>query len=360
MSLYPLLRSLLFQLPPETAHQLTLTALAMGLSPTYKVPPLPKLHQTLAGLTFPSPVGLAAGFDKNAEAIEGLLRIGFSFIEVGTVTPIAQRGAPKPRLFRVKDHQAIINRMGFNNKGLDPLIRRLNAYRQGARHWPGLIGVNLGKNKATTHPSADYCLGIAESSELADYLTLNISSPNTPNLRDLQFGRELETLLTDCLEARSKLSPEHQKPLFVKLAPDGSPDLFAQTIQTLKDTEIDGIILTNTTIHRPDYLSKQDQEKQGGLSGLPLQTLSTQRIAQAYHILQGTKPIIGCGGINSVDSAWEKILAGANLVQLYTALIYQGPSLVPKITLGLHKKLMNSTYTHFSEAVGANYQKYLK
>ena len=312
---YRLIRPLLFCLPPETAHSLTLSALKV-LPISQKIPDAPK---TVWGLEFKNPIGIAAGLDKNGDYIDALAKLGFGFIEIGTITPKPQIGNPKPRLFRLPKSRAIINRMGFNNKGIDALIANVKKAK-----YKGILGINIGKNASTPIESAldDYLICLKKAYPYASYITINISSPNTVGLRDLQHGEFLNQLLSGLKAEQGRLAQEHKRyvPLLVKV----SPDLMETEIQALAAAflkhQIDGVIATNTTISREGVHSQES----GGLSGAPLTTRSTQ-ILQALHLeLQGKIPLIGVGGIMNAQDAETKFAAGADLIQVYTGLIYQG------------------------------------
>lgn len=328
--MYTLLRRILFTLPPETAHRVALTGLdvaaASGLLKAL-VPPPANLPVKVMGLDFPNPVGLAAGLDKNADHLQGLGALGFGFIEVGTVTPLPQPGNPAPRMFRLPEHNAIINRMGFNNEGLEHLVARV-----AKRRYSGVLGINVGKNKVTPAEAADsdYRKGIAAVYDYADYITVNVSSPNTPGLRDLQFGDSLKQLLAAIKEEQGI---QHQAtgryvPLAVKIAPDMDDDEIRFVANALLETGIDGVVATNTTISREAIKGHPHAEEAGGLSGDPVREPSLRVIRGLSEILAGKIPIIGVGGIRDGASAAEKIRAGASLVQVYTGFIYRGPALV--------------------------------
>jgi dihydroorotate dehydrogenase len=279
------------------------------------------------GLPFPKAVGLAAGLDKNADAFEALGALGFGFVEVGTVTPRGQAGNPKPRLFRLPEHEAIINRMGFNNKGVDHLVSRIKSHR-----YPGILGVNIGKNLTTSveDAAADYLMCMETVIPYADYITANISSPNTPGLRSLQFGESLAQLIAPLAEARDRYESEHGKyvPLAVKIAPDMTDDEIKMVADTLVEQGVDGIIATNTTLSRDAVVGHQFEKEAGGLSGAPVRDASTHVVRVLAEHLKDTLPIIGVGGISSGADAVEKLQAGARLVQIYSGLIYQGPELI--------------------------------
>jgi dihydroorotate dehydrogenase len=349
--LYPIVRPLLRALPPETAHRLTLTALAAGLGGSSPAPDPPVLRQRLWGLDFPNPVGIAAGFDKDARAPEALLRLGFGCVEIGTVTPRPQPGNPRPRVFRLEADGALINRMGFNSGGLDRVIERLRVRRREA----GIVGVNVGKNRDSEDASADYAEGVRRAAPLADYLVVNVSSPNTPGLRDLQARAVLETLLRQVLAARDQ-SGAHP-PVLVKIAPDLTPQERADIAAVALATGIDGIIVNNTTIARPPTLSSPQANETGGLSGRPLFEPSTALLAEIYRLTEGRLPLIGVGGVASAEDAYAKIRAGASLVQLYTALVFAGPALLYEIKAGLAVLLRQEGFASLADAVGADHAK---
>jgi dihydroorotate dehydrogenase len=328
--MYRLLRSVLFRLDPETAHHLTLKSLELSYSSglsgilSRHVPDDPR---TLMGLTFPNPVGLAAGLDKNGDCIDGLAALGFGFIEIGTVTPLPQAGNPKPRLFRLPQADAIINRMGFNNDGVDKLVENV-------RHadYRGILGINIGKNAATPIENAadDYLICMRKVYEYASYITVNISSPNTKNLRQLQGEDELDNLLAKLKSEQKSLADKHGKyvPVVLKIAPDMEAGQVAQIARLLIRHHIDGVIATNTTLSRGGVENLPHGAESGGLSGAPVRDKSTAVIRQLAAELQGALPIIGVGGILNGADAVEKLKAGASLVQVYSGLIYRGPALV--------------------------------
>jgi dihydroorotate dehydrogenase len=355
---YSLIRPLLFALDAERSHNLILGMLRAA----YRVPGVatlvrrryagrtPALPVEIMGLRFPNPLGLAAGLDKDACCLSPLLDFGFGFLEVGTVTPKSQPGNPKPRIFRLTRQAAIINRMGFNSSGLDALLA--NLARQ-SHH--GLIGINLGKNKLTpeAHAIEDYIIGLCAVYAHADYVTLNISSPNTPGLRALQERTSLDTLLGALKNEQGRLARLHGShvPIALKIAPDLDDDGIDAIAHLLVNHKMDGVIATNTTITRPELEHESLALEPGGLSGPPLRTASTRVIRRLHAILQGRIPIIGVGGISNADDAWEKLVAGADLVQLYTAFIYQGPDVVNQIVSGLKQKVHALGVTTLREAV---------
>lgn len=365
--MYKLIQPLLFSMNPETTHHLVLDVLhampkaARLATPRVQAPA--SLQQTLWGQTFHHPIGLAAGLDKNAYAVDGLFQCGFAFVEVGTVTPQPQPGNPSPRLFRLKTDLALINRMGFNNEGVEQLCRNL-AQRRG----PGIVGINIGKNKVTPNDHAidDYlkCLDVALP--FADYIVLNVSSPNTPGLRDLQSERTLLPLLQAVLERRNAFAarlpvgghdnstspPMRSTPILVKLAPDLTDDAVIALGQAMLEAGVDGFIATNTTIAR-DGLRSREASESGGLSGQPLGARATAVIRLLYAVTRGRIPIIASGGVMNPDDAWEKICAGANLVQVYTGFIYRGPRIVHDIVQALPRQLARHGYPNIAAAVGS-------
>jgi dihydroorotate dehydrogenase len=331
-------------LPPETAHRAGIRALKAGLGPRLSTPADPVLATSVAGIELDHPVGLAAGFDKNAEAPDALLAAGFGFVEVGAVTPRPQAGNPRPRLFRLKDDRAVINRMGFNNEGLDAVKARLEA-RKGR---PGVVGVNLGANKDSEDRAGDYAILLKALAGLADFFTVNISSPNTPGLRGLQAGSELDALLARVNEAR------WTEPVFLKVAPDLEDGAVETILEAVTKHRLNGVIVSNTTIARPETLKSPHRAEAGGLSGAPLFAPSTD-ILKAFRRAAGPDlALIGVGGIDGPDAAYAKIRAGANAVQLYTALVYQGPKLIGEIRDGLAVRLKADGFTRLQDAVGAD------
>ena len=344
VSLYPLIRPLAFALDPERAHRATIAALK--LAPKRRPPDFPEsLRSTVAGLDFPSPVGLAAGFDKNAEVPEHMLGLGFGFVEVGTVTPEPQAGNPRPRMFRLVEDKAVINRLGFNNQGQAEAWLRLRE----CRHVRGVIGVNIGANKDSADRIADYAAGVQAMSPVARYLTINISSPNTPGLRQLQDEGALRALLSAVQEAREPGGPA----IFLKVAPDlgqGEPD---QIVRAAIEHGIDAIIVANTTVSRP-ALESRHRDESGGLSGAPLKQLALKALRDFRAASGGKIPLVGVGGIATSDDAWERMRAGANLVQLYTAMVYQGPGIARRIALELAARLKREGIANIAEIVGAD------
>jgi dihydroorotate dehydrogenase len=324
---FPYVRPFLHALDAETAHLMTLRALNI-MPATGSVPHDPRLRVSAFGLAFPNPLGLAAGFDKNAEVPDAMLAMGFGFTEIGTVTPRPQAGNPRPRLFRLREDEAVINRMGFNNEGHAAVLRRLQSRKGRA----GIVGVNIGANKDSEDRIADYVKGIEAFSEVASYFTVNISSPNTPGLRALQSRAELEQLLARLNDARAQQA--RRPPMLLKIAPDLREDELEDIAAACAGGAVDGIIVSNTTLSREGLASAQAKE-QGGLSGKPLLALSTQQLARMFVLTEGRIALVGAGGIHDSASAIAKIRAGASLIQLYSALVYKGPALVQEILQGL-------------------------
>jgi dihydroorotate dehydrogenase len=345
-ALFRFISPLVARLEPEAAHRLTIQALHWKLVRAPAEKPDPRLASQAFGLDFPNPIGLAAGADKNAEAPDGALALGLGFVEVGTVTPKPQSGNARPRLFRLAEDRAIINRMGFNNDGCDAVLARLSARRGG-----GIVGVNIGANRDSADRIGDYVKGLAAFGPVASYITVNVSSPNTPGLRDLQARGELESLVARLGEVRAGLA--RPVPLLVKIAPDLDGDALAAIVEVCLAGCIDGIIVSNTTVSRPPLRSRHADEA-GGLSGRPLFDLSTRTLAATFRLVGGRLPLIGVGGIDSAEAAWAKITAGASLVQLYTALAFEGPELVTTIRRGLSRRLDEHKLTSIAEAVGTN------
>lgn len=342
-----LVRPILFALDAETAHRLTVRTLAVARLPV-AAPDDPALHVEAFGLHFPNPVGLAAGFDKNAEAPDAILTAGFGFVEVGTVTPRPQPGNPRPRIFRLVRDEAVINRLGFNNEGHAAALKRL----EGRAGRPGIVGVNIGANKDSTDRAADYVAGIRAFAAVASYFTLNVSSPNTPGLRDLQQEAALDDLIARAVAARDEASRDHpRRPLLLKIAPDVTEEELDAIVAVGRRRGIDGLIVSNTTVSRPSLVDVRYAGEAGGLSGRPLFPLATRVLAQAFLRAGGAFPIVGVGGVDSAEAAWTKIRAGATLVQLYSALVYRGPGLVRDIKGGLLDRLQGENLA-LADAVG--------
>lgn len=357
MSFYALIRPLIFMFDAETAHGFAIKGLKLGLVP--KADPVrdPRLKSNHWGLDFPTPVGLAAGFDKNAEVADAMLAQGFGFVEAGTVTPRAQAGNPRPRMFRLTKDRAVINRLGFNNNGLEAFRARAIA-RHGR---PGIFGANVGANKDTADPVTDYVAGIKSLYGLSDYFTVNISSPNTPGLRSLQRQDALDRLLAAVMAARAEAheaggSVGRIVPLLLKIAPDLTPEERADIAAVALKHNIDGVIVSNTTITRPDSLCDAQREETGGLSGRPLKDLSCEVLGDIYKLTEGRIPLVGVGGIETGADAYAKIRAGASLVQLYSAMVYEGPAIGARVAQELSLLLAADGFSNVSEAVGANWR----
>lgn len=336
--MYSLVRKFIFSMQPESAHEFTIKALKMAGKLPFPIFPTPDNPVEVMGLKFKNPIGLAAGADKNGEAIDGFGKLGFGFIEVGTVTPLAQDGNPKPRQFRILEAEGIINRNGFNNLGVDVLVENVKRVK-----YDGILGINIGKNAVTPIENAldDYQICLRKVYEYADYITVNISSPNTKNLRSLQYGEALDELLSGLKAEQARLSQKFQqyKPLVLKIAPDLTEEEIASVADSLIRHRIDGVIAGNTTLSRETVAGLINAEQVGGLSGKPLNALSTKLIMRLAKELNGALPIIGSGGIHSLASGQEKIDAGAKLLQVYSGLIYEGPGLIQ--TLAKHIRLKN-------------------
>lgn len=345
--------------PPELAHRLAVLGLKMEvIRPSYKDPEV--LRTRFLSRTLDNPVGIAAGFDKHGEAVKGLERLGFGFVEIGSVTPEPQPGNPKPRVFRLNEDKAIVNRYGFNSEGYEVVYERIQKLRKDG-DLKVTLGINLGRNKTSQDNIEDYVQGIRKFSALADYLVVNISSPNTPGLRTMQNKSTLQSLLTEIVKARNGLPPSEQRPILVKIAPDLSDGCVQEIITVIqkKECAIDGLIVSNTTIDRPSDLKSINAGQIGGLSGAPLSTKSTQLVAKVYKWTNGKVPIIGVGGIFSGRDAYEKILAGASAVQLYTALIYHGPPIVTRVKRELEELLRQDGYESVQQAVGKGVERFL-
>ncbi|XP_012585874.1 PREDICTED: dihydroorotate dehydrogenase (quinone), mitochondrial isoform X1 [Condylura cristata] len=354
--LMPALQSLL---DPESAHRLAIRCTSLGLLPRATFQDSDMLEVKILGHKFRNPVGIAAGFDKHGEAVDGLYKMGFGFVEIGSVTPKPQEGNPRPRVFRLPEDQAIINRYGFNSHGLSVVEHRLRARQQMQTKLTedGLpLGINLGKNKTSVDAASDYAEGVRVLGPLADYLVVNVSSPNTAGLRSLQGKGELRRLLTKVLQEREALKGAHKPAVLVKIAPDLSVQDQEDIAGVVIELGIDGLIVTNTTVSRPASLQAALRSEMGGLSGKPLQDLSTKTIRQMYTLTQGRVPIIGVGGISSGQDALEKIRAGASLVQLYTALTYQGPPVVGRVKRELEALLKEQGFTSVTDAIGADHR----
>ena len=341
---------LLLGLEPEAAHRASI--LALKYAPLPPAPPADAALRVEAfGLSFANPLGVAAGYDKGAEVPDALLRLGFGFVEAGTITPLPQPGNPKPRLFRLSADEGVVNRLGFNSEGRGPPLARLRARRGRG----GIVGVNIGANKDSTDRAGDYVKGIETFAEVASYFTANISSPNTPGLRDLQEAKALDDLLARVIDARDRVAETHgRKPLLVKIAPDLGEVEIDDIVRVARARKIDGLIVSNTTIARPDSLrDKATAREAGGLSGRPLFDLSTRVLARVYLRVGGQFPLIGAGGVDGPETARAKLEAGATLLQLYSSMVFKGPSLPRDIATGLASHLRANTIASVSALTGA-------
>ncbi|MFN3825349.1 MAG: quinone-dependent dihydroorotate dehydrogenase [Pseudorhodobacter sp.] len=338
--------AILHRFDPERAHGLSLMALRLGLAPLPGPVTGPRLRTDLAGMSLPNPVGLAAGYDKNAEALPPLMRAGFGFLEVGAATPLPQPGNPRPRLFRLTGDRAAINRFGFNNQGMEAIAARLGARPSGIP-----VGLNLGANKTSPDRAADFALVLAHCGPHVDFATVNVSSPNTEKLRDLQGREALTALLAGVMAARAALP--RPIPVFLKIAPDLTDDDLAEIAEVASGSGLSGIIATNTTLSREGLTSPQRSEA-GGLSGAPLFERSTRVLARLSHLTGGRLPLVGVGGIGTAEQAYAKIRAGASAVQIYTAMVYRGIGLAAEIATGLDRLLARDGFTTVAEAVGTD------
>ena len=345
--MFSVLRPFLFNLDPETVHDLAIKSLKFNplSSKMFEVEDEQMLKVEVFGKNFPNPIGLAAGFDKSAEAYNSLLKLGFGFVEVGTVTPLKQFGNPKPRIFRLEDDHALINRLGFNNDGMEIIRNRIKS--DGKK---GILGVNIGPNKETKDKKNDFCLGLKNFFSVADYITVNISSPNTAGLRDFHDKEKLKDLLLTL----NKIKKDNKSniPLLLKVSPDIKDNYISEVADTATQNDISAIILTNTTSGNRDNLVSEKKKEEGGLSGEPLQKISTNMIKKFYKQLNGKIPIIGVGGVSSGKSAYEKIIAGASLLQLYTSFVYRGPSAAKDIKKELIQILKTEGIKSIKDAIG--------
>ena len=345
--MFSILRPFLFSLDPETAHDLAIKSLKFNILPSkvFEVEDEQMLNIKLLGKNFPNPIGLAAGFDKSAEAYNSLLKLGFGFVEVGTVTPLKQFGNSKPRIFRLEDDGALINRLGFNNDGMEVIKNRIKSDGK-----EGILGINIGPNKNTKDQKNDFCLNLKNFFDMADYITVNISSPNTEGLRDFHDQEKLKDLLL----ALNKIKKDNKTdiPLLLKISPDIEDHHISAIVDVVTKNDISAIILTNTTDGHRGKLVSDTKKEEGGLSGEPLQQISTNMIKKFYKQLNGKIPIIGVGGINSGKSAYEKIIAGASLLQLYTSFVYRGPSVAKNIKKELIQILKAEGINNIKDAVG--------
>jgi len=345
--MFSILRPFIFNLDPEVAHDLAIKSLKLNPLPSkmFEVEDEKILNIELLGKNFPNPIGLAAGFDKSAEVYNSLLKLGFGFVEVGTITPLKQLGNPKPRIFRLKEDGALINRLGFNNDGMEKVKNRIISEKK-----KGILGINIGPNKNTKDQKNDFCLGLKNFFDIADYITINISSPNTKDLRNFHDKEKLEDLLLTL----NKIKKESKTniPLLLKVSPDIKDNHIDEITDVALKNDISAIILTNTTNSNRDNLTSEDRREEGGLSGEPLQQISTNMIKKFYKQLKGKIPIIGVGGVNSGKSAYEKIIAGASLLQLYTSFVYRGPSAAKDIKKELIQILKSEGIKNIKDVIG--------
>ena len=354
---YRFARPFLYLLDPETAHAAAIWALKHGWVAADARPDDPILATRVWGLAFGNPIGLAAGFDKDAEVIDAMLRLGFGFVEAGTVTPLAQPGNPKPRLFRLEEDEGVINRFGFNSKGLPAFVERLKS-RQRAHRATGIVGANVGKNRDAADAASDYATGIAAVCGFADYLVCNVSSPNTPGLRGLQARQQIEELIARVLEVRVRSLPDARRlpPLLAKVGPDLDEQQLRDIAEVALASGIDGLIVGNTTVDRPAGLRSRYANEAGGLSGPPLMAKATACLAQMYRFTGGRVPLIGCGGVASGADAYAKIRAGASLVQIYSSLVFHGPELIGRVKRELAQRLRADGFRSVKDAIGADHR----
>ena len=345
--MFSILRPFLFNLDPEVAHDLAIKSLKFNFIPAklFEVKDEQMLNIELLGKKFPNPIGLAAGFDKSAEAYNSLFKLGFGFVEIGTVTPLQQLGNPKPRIFRLEEDSALINRLGFNNDGMEIIKDRIKLEKK-----EGILGINIGPNKNTKEQKKDFCLGLNFFFDIADYITINISSPNTQGLRDFHDSERLKELLISLNKV--KKDKKTSIPLLLKVSPDINDNYISEITEVAMKNSVSAIILTNTTNGNRESLLSETKKEEGGLSGEPLQEISTEMIKKFYKVSNGKIPIIGVGGVNSGKSAYEKIIAGASLLQLYTSFVYKGPFIVKNIKKELIEILKSEGIKSIKDIVG--------
>jgi len=353
--IYSLMRPVLFKIDPEMAHIMAMEALRFRLLPSAKRINDPVLRTEVAGLKFNTPIGLGAGMDKQATAIQGLLDLGFGFLELGTVTPLPQPGNPRPRMWRIPEAQALINRFGFNSVGREKVAARVDVFFEKRRNKNlpcDPVGVNIGSNKTSVDIPADYTHGVLTFAPYADYLAVNISSPNTPGLRDMQRRAPMLDLLKKVLDARARSG--RKPPVFVKIAPDQTPEQLKDIADVILESGVDGVIVGNTTVSRPDCIPAEIAKEAGGLSGKPLTEMATQRISEVYKLTEGKVPIIGCGGIFTGEDAYAKIRAGASLIQVFTSMVYRGPYVAYYVANELAELLRRDGFANVADAVGVD------
>ncbi len=347
-----MLINLLRLLPPELAHEITIKLLKSNFNLNSKnIKNYKSLKQTILGINFKNPIGLAAGFDKNAEVINQMLSYGFGFVEVGTITPKKQRGNEKPRVFRLLEDEAIINHLGFNNKGSEKILSNLKSFYE-KKDINEIVGINIGKNKSTQNDIEDYLYGVERLGIYSDYITINISSPNTPGLRDLQLRGRVEALVKKIQIKQLEIEQLVNKPIFIKISPDLDDEQLRDIALMSLANNVNGLIISNSTIQRPDTLISYHKNELGGLSGKPIFLNSTILLKKMYSLTNGQITLIGVGGISSGHECYEKIKAGASLVQLYTALVYQGPKIINKILKELNELITIDGYKNISDAIG--------
>jgi len=345
--MFSILRPLLFKVDPETAHDLAIKSVKFNPLPNkmFEVEDEEILNIELLGKKFPNPIGLAAGFDKSAEAYNSLFKLGFGFVEIGTVTPLQQLGNPKPRIFRLEEDSALINRLGFNNDGMEIIKDRIKLEKK-----EGILGINIGPNKNTKEQKNDFCLGLNFFFDIADYITINISSPNTQGLRDFHDSEKLKELLISLNKV--KKDKKTSIPLLLKVSPDINDNYISEITEVAMKNSVSAMILTNTTNGNRESLLSETKKEEGGLSGEPLQEISTEMIKKFYKVSNGKIPIIGVGGVNSGKSAYEKIIAGASLLQLYTSFVYKGPFIAKNIKKELIEILKSEGIKNIKDIVG--------
>ena len=347
-----MLVSLLRVFPPEIAHHITIRLLKSNFPILRKkTEKFKSLKQTILGIDFQNPLGLAAGFDKNAEVIKSMLSYGFGFVEVGTITPKPQKGNQKPRIFRLKEDDAVINHLGFNNYGSEKILKNLESFYE-SEYLDGVVGINIGKNKSTENDIDDYLFCIEKLGNYGNYLTINISSPNTPGLRDLQLRGRIETLIIKIQNKQNEIEHLKNKPIFIKISPDLDDEQLRDIALMSLANNVNGLIISNSTLKRPNTLTSRYKNEVGGLSGKPLFLDSTIILKKMYTLTNGQIPLIGVGGISSGNECYEKIKAGASLVQLYTALVYKGPQVISNIIKELNGLVLTDGYKNISEVIG--------
>ncbi len=347
-----MLVNILRLLPPETAHQITIKLLKSRLVlHRKKTTDFSTLKQTILGIDFQNPLGLAAGFDKNAEVIEPMFSYGFGFVEVGTITPKSQKGNQKPRIFRLLEDEAIINHLGFNNKGSEKILKNLKEFSE-INYNGGVVGINIGKNKSTQNDFDDYLYCIEKLGSYGNYITINISSPNTPGLRDLQMRGRIETLVKKIQNKQNEIKHLNNKPIFIKISPDLEDEQLRDIALMSLANNVNGLIISNSTLKRPHTLKSLYRDEVGGLSGRPIFLDSTLILKKMYSLTNGQIPLIGVGGISNGNECYEKIKAGASLVQLYTALVYKGPKIINSILKELNSLVLTDGFKNISEVIG--------